>query len=63
MVATKEFNKYNVEKAKEQAVMEVNELKQEMHNAKSKLDDLMERGKDLDPTYVKNILEEYNDLV
>jgi hypothetical protein len=27
MVATKEFNKYNVEKAKEQAVMEVNELK------------------------------------
>jgi hypothetical protein len=34
-----------------------------MHNAKSKLDDLMERGKDLDPTYVKNILEEYNDLV
>ncbi len=63
MVATQEFNKQNVEKAKEYAIMEVNELKQEMHKTKSKLDDLMERGKDLDPTYVKNRLEEYDDLV
>ncbi len=63
MVATKEFNKQNVEKTKEQAVMEVNELKKEMHNTKSKLDDLMERGKDLDRTYVKKKLEEYDNLV
>jgi hypothetical protein len=43
--------------------MEVNELKKEMHNTKSKLDDLMERGKDLDRTYVKKKLEEYDNLV
>ncbi len=63
MVAIEEFNKQNVKKAKEPAVMEVNELKQEMHKTRSKLDDLMERGKDLDATYVKNKLEEYDDLV
>jgi hypothetical protein len=52
-----------MEKVKEQAVMEVNELKQKMHKTKSKLNDLAERNKNLDPTYVKNKLEEYDDLV
>jgi hypothetical protein len=34
--------------------MEINELKQGMYKTKSKLDDLVETNKDLDPTYVKN---------
>ncbi len=63
MVIAEEFNKQNIEKAKEQAIMDVNELKQEIYKTKSKLDNLVERNKDLDPTYVKNKLEEYDDLV
>jgi len=46
MVAIKEFNQYNMKKAEEQVVMEVNELKQKMHKTKSKLNDLVERNKD-----------------
>jgi hypothetical protein len=34
-----------------------------MVKTKSKLDDLVEKNKDLDLTYVNNKLEEYNDLV
>ncbi len=52
MVVAKEFNKQNADKDKEQANIEVNELKQEMHKTKAKLDDLLEMSKDLDPTYI-----------
>ncbi len=52
MVVAKEFNKQNANRKKEQANIEVNELKQEMHKTKAKLDDLLERSKDLDLTYV-----------
>jgi uncharacterized coiled-coil protein SlyX len=41
----------------------VNELRQEIIKTKSKLDDLVMKIKDLDPTYVNNGLEEYNELV
>jgi hypothetical protein len=41
----------------------VNELKQEMVKTKSKLDDLVEKNKDLDLAYVSNKLEEYDELV
>jgi hypothetical protein len=34
-----------------------------MLNTKSKLDDLLEKYKDMDPRYVNNMLEEYDDLV
>jgi hypothetical protein len=43
--------------------MEVNELKQEMVKTKSKFDDLVEKNKDLDPVYVNNRLEKYNELI
>ncbi len=43
--------------------MEVNELKYEIYKTMSRLDDFVERNKDLDPTYVKNKSEEYDDLV
>ncbi len=43
--------------------MEVNELRLEMVKTKSKLDDLVEKNKDLDPMYVNNKVEEYNELV
>jgi hypothetical protein len=41
----------------------VNELRQEMVKTKSKLDDLVEKNKDLDLAYVSNKLEEYDELV
>ncbi len=34
-----------------------------MLKAKTKLDDLLDRYKDLDHVYIKNRLEEYDDLV
>jgi hypothetical protein len=34
-----------------------------MVKTKSKPDDLVEKNKDLDPTYVNNRLEEYDELV
>jgi hypothetical protein len=34
-----------------------------MVKTKSKLDDLVEKNKDLDPTYVNNILEEYDEFI
>ncbi len=43
--------------------MEVNALWKEMVKTKSNLDDLVKKNKDLDPTYVKNRLEEYNELL
>jgi hypothetical protein len=52
MVVVKEFNKQNVDRDKKQASIKVNELKQEIHKTKVKLNDLLERSKDLDPTYV-----------
>ncbi len=52
MVVAKEFSKQNVDRDKEQTNIEVNELNQEMHKTKAKLNDLLKRSKDLDPTYV-----------
>ncbi len=63
MIAGEEFHRQKVEKDKEQVVIKVNELGQEMVKTNLKLDDLVEKNKDLDPTYVNNKLEEYNDLV
>jgi hypothetical protein len=34
-----------------------------MVKTKSKLDDLVEKNKDLDSTYVNNILEEYDEFI
>jgi uncharacterized coiled-coil protein SlyX len=41
----------------------MNDLRKEMVKTKSKLDDLVEKNKDLDPSYVNNRLEEYNDTI
>ncbi len=38
-------------------------VQKEMLKTKTKLDDLLERYKDLDHIYVNNRLEEYNNLV
>jgi uncharacterized coiled-coil protein SlyX len=43
--------------------MEVSALQKEMVRTKSKLDNLVEKNKDLDPLYVINKLEEFNKLV
>ncbi len=63
MIAGEEFYKQKVEKDKEQAIIEVNELKQETIKTKSKLDDLLQKNKDLDLAYVNNRFEEQDDLV
>jgi hypothetical protein len=43
--------------------MEVAALWNKMINTKTKLEDLLEKNKDLDPMYVNNILEKYDELV
>ncbi len=63
MIAGEEFYKQKVEKDKEQTIIEVNELKQETIKTKSKLDDLLQKNKDLDLAYVNNRFEEQDDLV
>ncbi len=63
MVAKEELHRQNIKKVKEQVVIEVNKLKQEMLKTKSKLDDLVEKNKDLDLAYVNNRLEKYDELV
>ncbi len=44
-------------------ILEVMMVQKEMLKTKTKLDDLLERYKDLDPMFVNNRLEEYNNLV
>jgi hypothetical protein len=44
-------------------VLKVLALHKEMLKTKTKFDDLLERYKDLDPVYVNDKLEEYDDLV
>ncbi len=41
----------------------MNDLRKEMVKTKSKPDDLVEKNKDLDPSYVNDRLEEYNELI
>jgi hypothetical protein len=48
---------------KEQVVIKMNDLRKKMVKTKSKLDDLVEKNKDLDPSFVNNILEKCNELV
>jgi hypothetical protein len=43
--------------------MEMFALRNEMIKTKTKLRDLLEINKDLDPMYVNNRLEEYDELV
>jgi hypothetical protein len=57
MIVGEEVRRQKAEKDNEQVIIEMNELKQEMVKTKSKLDDLVEKNKDLDSTYVNNILE------
>jgi hypothetical protein len=52
-----------VEEVKEKVILEVLALQKEMLKTNSKFDDFLERYKDLDPVYVSNKLEEYDDLV
>jgi hypothetical protein len=52
-----------VEEVKEKVILEVLALQKEMLKTNSKLDDFLERYKDLDPVYASNKLEEYDDLV
>ncbi len=57
MVQEEELRRENTKKVKEQLVIEVNKLKQKMFKTKSKLDNLVEKNKDLNLTYVNNKLE------
>lgn len=63
MVQEEELRRQNTKKVKEQLVIEVNKLKQKMFKTKSKLDNLVEKNKDLNLTYVNNKLEKYDELV
>ncbi len=63
MIIAKEFCQQKVEEEKEKVVLEVLTLKKEMLKTKIKLDDLLERYKDLDIVYIIDRLEEYDDLV
>ncbi len=63
MITREEPYRQKAKKDKEQAIIKVNELRQEMIRTKSKLDDLLEKNKDLDLAYVNNRLEEQDDLV
>ncbi len=63
MIVGKKICIQKAQKHKEQIIIKVNELRQEMVKAKSKFDDLVEKNKDLDLAYVNNRLEEYDELV
>ncbi len=63
MITREELYRQKANKDKEQTIIKVNELRQEMIKTKSKLDDLLEKNKDLDLAYVNNRLEEHDDLV
>ncbi len=63
MIAGEQLRREKAQKDKEHAFIKVNELRQEMVKTKSKPDDLVKKNKDLDPTYVNNRLEEYDELV
>jgi methylmalonyl-CoA mutase N-terminal domain/subunit len=57
MIVREEARRQKAKKDKEQIVIKVNELKQEMFKTKSKLNDLAKKNKELDSTYVNNTLE------
>jgi uncharacterized coiled-coil protein SlyX len=63
MLARKELCRQKAKQEKEEVIMEVSALQKEMVRTKSKLDNLVEKNKDLDPLYVINKLEEFNKLV
>ncbi len=63
MLARKELCRQKAKQEKEEVVMEVFALQKEMVKTKSKLDNLVEKNKDLVPLYVNNKLEEYDKLV
>ncbi len=63
MIIGEELYRQKAKKDKEQEIVKVNELRQEMVKTKSKLDDMLEKNKDLDLAYVNNRLEEQDDLV
>jgi hypothetical protein len=54
VIEGEELHRHKAEKDKEQVVIELNELRQEMVKINLKLDNLVEKNKYLDPTYVKN---------
>lgn len=61
MVVREELFRHKVKEEKEKAILEA--LQKEMLKIKTKLDDLLEKYKDLNHVYVNNRLEEYDDLV
>ncbi len=62
MIARKEFCQQKAKKEEEKVVLEVLTLQKEILKTKTRLDDLLEKYKDLDHVYVNNRLE-YDDLV
>jgi hypothetical protein len=61
MVLKEELYKQKAKHYKEVVVMEVSALWNKMIKTKTKLEDLLKKNKDLDPMYVNNRLEKYND--
>jgi hypothetical protein len=61
MVVREELCWHKVKEEKENAILEA--LQTEMLKIKTKLDDLLEKYKDLNHLYASNRLEEYVDLV
>jgi len=54
VIEREELHRHKAKKDKEEVVNELNELRQEMVKTNLKLDNLVEKNKYLDPTYVKN---------
>ncbi len=63
MLAREELRRHKAKQEKEEVVMEVFALQKEWLKPNQKLDNLVEKNKDLDPLYVNNKLEEYDELV
>jgi hypothetical protein len=63
MIAGEEFCQQKAKKEEEKVVLEVLRLQKEIIKTKTRLDDLLEKYKDLDHVHVNNRLEEYDDLV
>ncbi len=63
MLAREELYRLKAKQEKEEVIMEMYALQKEMVKTKSKLDNLVEKNKYLDPLYVNNKLEEFDKLV
>jgi hypothetical protein len=63
MLVLKELCRQKTKQEKDEMVIKVFALQKELIKTKTKLEDLLEKNKDLDPVYVNKGLKEYDELV